>query len=159
MSWTEAQLADFEARRSPDGRKTSATVRRKRSRLARTLPAPSELAIHVAVAGHLRARADAHVWWFHPANGEHRDPRTGAKLRAMGVQPGTPDLLLLIGGRLHALELKRHDGRLSPQQRACHRAITVAGGFVATAWDVDSALAILEAWGAFAQTAMAEAAL
>ena len=56
------------------------------------------------------------------------------------------------------------DGRLSPQQRACHRAITVAGGFVATAWDVDSALAILEAWGAFAMaepssTAMAEAAL
>lgn len=36
------------------------------------------------------------------ANGEHRDPRTGAKLRAMGVQPGTPDLLLLIGGQLHA---------------------------------------------------------
>ena len=66
----------------------------------------------------------------------------------MGVQPGTPDILLLIAGRLHSLELKRGDGRLSPEQRECHRAITAAGGLVATAWDVDTAIAILEAWGA-----------
>ena len=32
------------------------------------------------------------VVWRHVPNGEHRDPRTGAKLKAMGVLPGSADL-------------------------------------------------------------------
>jgi hypothetical protein len=54
---------------------------------------------------------------FHVPNGEKRDPRTAAKLQAMGVRPGVSDLLLVVAGRLHCIELKTEKGRLSPDQR------------------------------------------
>jgi hypothetical protein len=39
-----------------------------------------------------------------------RDAATAGKLKAMGLQPGWPDILLVNpSGRLHALELKRGD--------------------------------------------------
>lgn len=34
------------------------------------------------------------AWLFHPANGEKRDKATAAKLQAMGVRKGVPDLWL-----------------------------------------------------------------
>lgn len=32
--------------------------------------------------------------WFHPANGEARNAITGAKLKAMGVKAGVPDVMI-----------------------------------------------------------------
>ena len=93
------------------------------------------------------------VFWCHYPAGEIRDAATASKLKAMGTKPGVPDLVLLISGRLHGLELKRHDGRLSPEQRACHAEIENAGGCVATCHDVDSALRVLAMWGALREDA------
>jgi hypothetical protein len=52
-----------------------------------------------------------------------RDKRTAAKLKAMGLQPGWPDLLLLApaaadrpGGLVHMLELKRRGEDLTKSQ-------------------------------------------
>lgn len=146
MRWTAVDLAHFEARRT--GEASSAPRDRRPRPALGGKPQPSELQAHIAIAQHLRMRARPGVFWFHPANGELRDKATAAKLKAMGVRPGTPDLIVLVSGRLHGLELKRHDGRLTPEQRACHAEIEAAGGFVATAWDTGAALRILEAWGA-----------
>ena len=56
---------------------------------------------------------------------------------------------MLIGGRLHGLELKRECGaRLSPAQRAMHHELIAAGAVVETARGTDEALAILKCWGA-----------
>jgi len=47
---------------------------------------------------------------FHPANGEVRHPATATKLKAMGVKPGVPDLVLPVARHgYHGLfiELKR----------------------------------------------------
>lgn len=123
------------------------TARARRPRPAPGSVEPSELQIHMSVAAHLRARAKPGTWWAHYPAGELRDERTAHKLKQMGTKPGVPDMLLLVGGKLHGLELKRDGGRLSPEQRACHAEIEAAGGFVATAWCVDTALAILTAWG------------
>ena len=70
----------------------------------------SETQIHEAVVGHLRRRCRRGVHWHHPATGELRDAAPAAKLQRMGVRAGLPDLLLLIEGRLHGLELKRERG-------------------------------------------------
>lgn len=64
-----------------------------------------ELSHHIAVADVLRRFARDDVIWFHPANGEHRDKRTAAKLRAMGVQPGAPDFVIIVAGRVYMLEM------------------------------------------------------
>jgi hypothetical protein len=121
---------------------------RKGRKLARP-PAPKEHAIHIAVVQHLRTRAKPGWYWFHPANGEHRDKRTAAKLKAMGVQAGIADLLLIApDGTLHALELKRRGGVLSEAQRDFAAICERAGCPYSAAYDLDEALRILDGWGA-----------
>lgn len=161
MRWTEAQLSEFNARRSRSSNDAGVTHARRSLRPTQPeLPlgdkakrkrdlGPKEHAIHVAVAQHLRQRAPGLVWW-HTPSGELRDKRTAAKLKAMGTTPGIPDLCLIINGRLHLLELKRErGGSLSADQKVMHQRLRAAGAIVETARGLDAALAILSAWGAF----------
>lgn len=108
-----------------------------------------ELSHHIAVADVLRRFAREDVLWFHPANGEHRDKRTAAKLRAMGVQPGVPDFIIIVAGKVHMLEMKRPGGEKprKAQRDFLFRAIS-AGCETAVAFGIDAALDILNAWGA-----------
>lgn len=107
----------------------------------------NEEAIHRAVVDHLRWRAHEDVVWWHTPNGEARHRATAGRLKAMGVLPGVPDLLLLRHGRLLGLELKSERGRLSPAQRHVQGRLVAAGALVATAHGVDAALATLDHWG------------
>jgi hypothetical protein len=108
----------------------------------------SEFAIQSALVQHLRLRAAPNVYWFHPANGEARSKATGGRLKAMGVRPGTPDLMLVINGVAHFLELKAPGKRPSKVQQQAHSEINAAGGFVAWSDSVDGALSVLQSWGA-----------
>lgn len=150
MRWTELEFQRFETRRSAENLTSTASIRKRAGRKAtRAACEPSELSIHMSLAGHLRNRAAANVFWAHYPAGEIRDVVTASKLKAMGTRAGVPDFLLIIDGRTYGLELKRHDGRLSPEQRECHAAIEAAGGLVHTAHSIDEALTVLSAWGAF----------
>jgi hypothetical protein len=149
MRWTQAQLSKHLARRATQTDAVTSPARRRRRKPGAVRLEASESTIHEAVVGHLRIRGRRGVPWFHVPNGELRDPATAAKLKRMGVRPGVPDLLLLIGGRLHGLELKRErGGTVSPEQIAVHAELTAAGAIVATARGVDEALGLLEQWGA-----------
>jgi hypothetical protein len=55
------------------------------------------------LADHLRARAAAGTYWFHPANGGARTAIEGAILKACGVRAGTPDLILIKDGKTFGL--------------------------------------------------------
>ena len=110
-------------------------------------PEPSELSIHIAVASHLRFRARPGLVWWHTPNGEKREKRDAAKLKAMGTLAGLPDFFFLDNGRLFGLELKRNKGRISPEQRAVSAALERNGATCATAFGLDDALAVLEGWG------------
>lgn len=53
-------------------------------------------------------------WLFHVPNGERRDARTGAMLKAMGVKSGVPDVWLPIPRAGHigvVIEMKAPGGR------------------------------------------------
>lgn len=65
---------------------------------------------------------------------------------AYGLGVGGADLVGVLrpSGRAFALEVKTPTGRLSPEQRAWHRAWADAGGFVACVRSVPEALAALE---------------
>ena len=59
---------------------------------------------------------------FHVPNGGQRNAREGAKLKAMGVISGVPDLCLCWGGKSHWVELKAGEsGRLSSKQVELHQ--------------------------------------
>ncbi len=76
----------------------------------------TEHQLHIAVVGYLRHALPVNALWWHTPNGEARDKRTAAKLRAYGVRPGIPDLFIIWGDRLFAIELKAKNGRLSGPQ-------------------------------------------
>lgn len=87
------------------------------------MPAVTEFAIQRAfmmwfngVPGKMDAAKRPGVVVWHTPNGEARDAATGARLKEMGVLPGIPDVLILWGGQLFAIELKKPGGRLSPAQ-------------------------------------------
>lgn len=120
---------------------------RRRSRAK--APPERELSHHIAVADVLRRFARDDVLWFHPANGERRDKRTAAKLKAMGVQPGAPDFIIVIGGKVHCLEMKRPGGKKprDSQRDFLFRAVA-AGCETAVAFGFPAALDRLNLWGA-----------
>jgi hypothetical protein len=101
---------------------------------------------HRAVVQHLQARAARGTYWFHPANGGARSKSEGAIFKGLGVRAGTPDLILIRGGRTYGLELKSSTGRLSPAQIAAHEEMRAAGAEVAVAIGLDQAIAQLENW-------------
>jgi VRR-NUC domain len=113
---------------------------------ARRRRASPEALIQRAVVDHLHLRAKPDVLWLHCPNGERRDPRTGAKLKRMGVLPGAADILLWHRGNSFALELKSPGGRLSEAQLEFLARFNDAGGHSACAEDIDRAIAVLEGW-------------
>lgn len=126
------------------------------ARPARIEP-PTERQWHITLARTIRARhllADGWRMTHFPA-GEERDPKTGAILRAMGLEPGWPDLLFarprnndLPVGLLHGLELKRLGRGQSDAQ------IDVGEWFTANGWPyavvdtIEGAWRVIQDWGA-----------
>jgi hypothetical protein len=55
-------------------------------------PAKEVTSLHIPLVAMLRWCVRPDVIWRHVPNGEHRDPRTAAKLKAMGILPGSADL-------------------------------------------------------------------
>lgn len=106
-----------------------------------------EQEIHMAVCNHLRMRSTAGVFWFHVPNGGKRHIAEAVKFKALGVVAGVPDLLILKGGKLHALELKAAKGRLTPSQRIVLAHMENCGAETAVAHSLDEALVTLEYWG------------
>lgn len=121
---------------------------RARPRKAKA-PRPKEIELHMAVADVLRRYAKPDWRWSHFPSGEFRDKRTGAKLKAMGLQPGWPDFVLLdLTGRMYALELKRVGEKLTDEQEDfqawCDDHIVP----YAVARTTEAALKVLIRWGA-----------
>lgn len=111
-----------------------------------------------AVIAHLKARGVPRLFfWHHPAGGFRR-PIEAAIFKGLGVVAGIPDILILHGGTLFALELKADTGRLSEKQIAVQDEMRIAGAVVATAVGLDAALAQLEAWRLLRGTAGSAAA-
>lgn len=117
----------------------------------------AEFKLQAALVHHLHLRAVPGVFWTALANGEKRSAKTGAKLKAMGLRAGNPDLLFIRGGRAYGLELKalRIGARGKPlagpgqseAQVLAQRDWEAAGGVYAVATGIAEALARLEAWG------------
>lgn len=113
--------------------------------------------LHVAVAAYLRVAIRPPVIYTTLGHGGGGKAR-GARLKAMGLQPGWPDILIvrpiwpdgyyerakrpipvLIG-----LELKSKAGRQSPEQVALATAFEHAGGYYRLARSVEDVEAVLD---------------
>lgn len=110
--------------------------------------AGSEFSLHRFTVDLLRLTAKPRVLWLHIPNGEYRSPRTGARLKAMGVRKGAGDLLIIVRGVPGFLELKNAAGRQSADQLAFEADARGAAARYAIARSPEAVRDILEAWGA-----------
>jgi hypothetical protein len=95
--------------------------------------------VQVAICQYLDLRG---VLYFAIPNGGNRNIITAKKLKASGVQKGTPDLCIVFEGMAYFLEVKKpatvgsRKGVLSLTQKAMIERIEEAGGEVAVVYSV-----------------------
>lgn len=112
----------------------------------------AESRLQMAVVQHLRLGCKPGIFWFSVPNEGKRAPRTANRLKAMGMVPGVPDIVIIINGIAHGLELKAKGGHQSTAQRDVEAAWTAAGGFYACTTGIDETLATLVRWGVLPET-------
>ena len=100
---------------------------------------PEQL-LQIAVADYLRlALRSPTIWTAFPAGGGGRV--RGAFLKAMGLQAGWPDILVIdvlrFDTRVFGIELKSAKGRSSPAQEATWKAFVGVGAFYDICRSVD----------------------
>lgn len=109
----------------------------------------TEFQMHCAVADALRVACAPGWQWTHFPAGELRHPAIAGRLKAMGLHPGWPDLILLSPqGVFHSLELKNGKAPLSFTQEAFRDEVREKRLPWAVARSLDDALAQLTRWGA-----------
>lgn len=117
---------------------------RKRGRKPR-LPRVTERAIQIAIKNRLVFHG---IVCVHVPNSGKRTEAGGRRLKAEGMMPGFPDLILLrAGGLVGFMEVKALDGSLQPNQRDCAAMLTRMGQLYAVVRSQDEALAAVRAWG------------
>jgi hypothetical protein len=106
---------------------------------------PSELQLHISLVARLRLLCRPGIIFWHTANGELRDGRDGAKLKAMGVRPGVSDLIFVFpkAAPLLFLELKARGKGLTDNQKIFRDDVRAAGHIFEMADTIDEAVRIL----------------
>jgi len=103
----------------------------------------SEAQLHQQVVNHLRWALPADTALHHSVNESKGTARWHRQRLDKGMHPGWPDLEIIYRGRFIGIELKSKVGRLSPNQKKCHRAIILAGGVVEVARSLDDVIGFL----------------
>lgn len=108
--------------------------------------------VHLSLVEHLRWRADKRVIWWHTPNELVRSEAQAKKFKAMGGRAGVYDFAFIVPvkGEPPAacfLELKVPGGIVSKEQLRFGADCDALGIENAIAWNIDQAVAILQAWG------------
>ena len=113
----------------------------------------SELrSLHIPLVSMLRWAIRPDVIYRHCPNGEHRDPRTAAKLKAMGVLAGSADLEFFWNDgqlRMMFLELKLPGRKCTDVQNAFACSVRRIGAAYHVATTIDDALNLIGECGLF----------
>ena len=73
--------------------------------------------------------------------------REGAKAKWMGRLAGVPDVVVVVHGRVHFMEVKAPGGVASDDQKSVMSRLVEAGARCAIVRSVESARRVFEAWG------------
>lgn len=82
--------------------------------------------LHKSVAEFLRHALPHNIVWSTISHGGFHLPKhVGARLKALGLRAGIPDLMFIhpVTGVAHFIELKAPGGAISPEQRGVHAAL------------------------------------
>jgi len=118
-----------------------------------------EETFHRQVVTFLAAALGPETWFCHPANGGRRSKAEAGIFKALGVKPGTPDILIIHAGRAYWIELKappkilasgaesKAKPRISADQYDTLNDLFVAGCEVCVCRSIDEVESALLGWG------------
>jgi hypothetical protein len=111
-------------------------------------PQKEVTSLHIPLVAMLRWCLRPDVIFRHYPAGEHRDPRTAAKLKAMGVLPGSADLEFFYRNAagtpcLLFLELKLPGRKCSEAQMVFALAVKLLGAEYEVACTIDEAIGVI----------------
>lgn len=90
------------------------------------------------------------VLWHSIPNEGVRSAVYGHEMKLMGLRPGAGDMLFIIKGKAHYLELKAQRKKQTPEQVEFEAAAIAAGAIYRVADNIDDAANILAEWKAIA---------
>lgn len=117
----------------------------------------TETQIHIAIYHWIKTVSPSTIC-LHVPNGGLRSKREAAKLKAMGVLPGVPDLILICeapGPCLAFLEIKAPRAYLTPEQKLFISRIDAMGVPYAVVRSIDEVRTIFRYWNVPSREAMA----
>jgi hypothetical protein len=114
----------------------------------RTRKENPEARLQRAVCEHLRLTALPGVLYLKITNEGKRSVALGAEYKRQGLKPGASDLLVVVNGRAHFLELKARGEEPSEAQRQFFVDAAEAGAAYGWADNIDLALEFLRRWRA-----------
>jgi hypothetical protein len=121
-------------------------IKAKRSKAKRS---NEEDRMQIALVGVFKLRRHDDWLMHHSPNAGKRSDIAGVRLKALGMQPGWPDLEIISpDGLVHFIELKTAKGALSEAQRAFREDCIRTGRRYALCRSFKEAEAALMAWGA-----------
>ena len=85
--------------------------------------------------------------WTTIEHGGQRGKREAGRLKAKGLKPGFPDILIVYRGLLICIELKAKYRSLSPKQEAMHEHLALAGALPFVAETVEEVELFLRGCG------------
>lgn len=100
------------------------------------------------ILAHIRKRRKPRVLYLHPPNGADMTDASRGRMLGLGMFPGAADLLIVVGGRAHWIELKAEDNKQDPEQILFQQVAEAAGCEYQLVKTVDDALDHLVRWGA-----------
>jgi hypothetical protein len=105
-----------------------------------------EIDLHKLLVKAIQAKYPDLLFW-HTPNGGKRNPREGAKLKAMGTKAGVPDLFFPVPTGKHNglfIELKGPKGRLSDHQKIMMENLSEQGYMCEVASELERAMDLIE---------------
>jgi hypothetical protein len=109
----------------------------------------SEDNLQINICKLLNAYARPDVCWWCCPNGAVLPWKVAKEMKEMGVRPGAADLMFVIDGVFHGLELKTEIGVVSGEQLQYREDLERAGGFFHAAFGLDEAIGVLRGLKAF----------
>lgn len=110
----------------------------------------SEEELQRAIMGMIAAEAQPGVVVFHVPNGGKRGKADAGRLKGMGTLAGIPDLIAIVDGRAHGLEIKTEVGRMSRAQKDIAGRLRRAGAEYEIARSIAGARLVLRRWNCIA---------
>lgn len=107
-----------------------------------------EHSLQVSILDYLDIKGRRELRWTAIENGGLRHPLVAARIKAAGVKPGTPDIVILMdNGQTGWIECKSKRGQLRPEQKGFAASAVRLGHRWAMVKSLDVAIGILKEWG------------